>query len=102
MTHDRYSLSQVHKQGIALGRSVDLSKFNGYDELVAELDRLFDFNGELKAPGKNWLIVYTDDEGDMMLVGDDPWQYVVLLPSHYSIEVHFPPLNITLQCWECS
>jgi len=28
----------------------------------------------LMAPQKNWLIVYTDDEGDMMLVGDDPWQ----------------------------
>lgn len=68
------SCTKVHKQGIALGRSVDLSKFNNYDQLVAELDCLFDFNGELNAPEKNWLIVYTDDEGDMMLVGDDPWQ----------------------------
>lgn len=65
---------QVHKHGIALGRSVDLSKFNNYDELIAELDQLFEFDGELMAPKKNWLIVYTDDEGDMMLVGDDPWQ----------------------------
>lgn len=65
---------QVHKQGIALGRSVDLTKFNNYDELIAELDQLFEFGGELTAPKKNWLIVYTDDEGDMMLVGDDPWQ----------------------------
>lgn len=64
---------QVHKQGIALGRSVDLTKFNNYAELVAELDRLFEFGGELMAPKKNWLIVYTDDESDMMLVGDDPW-----------------------------
>lgn len=68
------SCTKVHKQGIALGRSVDLSKFHDYDELVAELDRLFEFNGELMAPKKDWLIVYTDDEGDMMLVGDDPWQ----------------------------
>lgn len=68
------SCTKVHKQGIALGRSVDLSKFNNYDQLVEELDRLFDFNGALKTPEKNWLIVYTDDEGDMMLVGDDPWQ----------------------------
>ncbi|KAK9684349.1 hypothetical protein RND81_10G203900 [Saponaria officinalis] len=68
------SCTKVHKQGIALGRSVDLSKFNDYDQFVDELDRLFDFNGELKAPEKNWLVVYTDDEGDMMLVGDDPWQ----------------------------
>ncbi|XP_038686461.1 auxin response factor 2-like isoform X2 [Tripterygium wilfordii] len=68
------SCTKVHKQGIALGRSVDLTKFNSYDELIAELDMLFEFGGELMAPKKNWLIVYTDDEGDMMLVGDDPWQ----------------------------
>lgn len=65
---------QVHKQGIALGRSVDLTKFNNYDELISELDSLFEFNGELTSRNKNWLVVYTDDEGDMMLVGDDPWQ----------------------------
>ncbi|XP_074375564.1 auxin response factor 2B-like isoform X2 [Apium graveolens] len=68
------SCTKVHKQGIALGRSVDLTKFSDYDELIAELDQLFEFNGELKARGKDWLVVYTDDEGDMMLVGDDPWQ----------------------------
>lgn len=68
------SCTKVHKQGIALGRSVDLTKFNNYDELIAELDQLFEFGGNLKDRSKNWLIVYTDDEGDMMLVGDDPWQ----------------------------
>ncbi|GMH31510.1 hypothetical protein Nepgr_033353 [Nepenthes gracilis] len=67
------SCTKVHKQGIALGRSVDLSKFNNYDELITELDSLFEFNGELMASNKNWLVVYTDDEGDRMLVGDDPW-----------------------------
>ncbi|VFQ87225.1 unnamed protein product [Cuscuta campestris] len=68
------SCTKVHKQGTALGRSVDLTKFRNYDELLAELDQLFDFNGELKMLNKNWMVVYTDDEGDMMLVGDDPWQ----------------------------
>ncbi|KAF5743655.1 auxin response factor 2 [Tripterygium wilfordii] len=68
------SCTKVHKQGMALGRSVDLTKFTSYDELIAELDQLFEFGGELMASKKNWLIVYTDDEGDMMLVGDDPWQ----------------------------
>ncbi|KAJ6816326.1 auxin response factor 2-like [Iris pallida] len=67
------SCTKVHKQGIALGRSVDLTKFSGYDELIAELDQMFEFEGELMAPNKNWLVVYTDNEGDMMLVGDDPW-----------------------------
>ncbi|KAK6275843.1 hypothetical protein POUND7_005552 [Theobroma cacao] len=68
------SCTKVHKQGIALGRSVDLTKFNNYEALIAELDQLFDFGGELMAPRRGWLVVYTDDEGDMMLVGDDPWQ----------------------------
>ncbi|CAL4984371.1 unnamed protein product [Urochloa decumbens] len=67
------SCKKVHKQGIALGRSVDLTKFKGYTELVAELDEMFDFNGELKGSNKEWMVVYTDNEGDMMLVGDDPW-----------------------------
>ncbi|KAG6466130.1 hypothetical protein ZIOFF_076081 [Zingiber officinale] len=64
----------VHKQGVALGRSVDLTRFDGYDQLIKELDQLFEFKGELMAPNKNWMIVFTDNEDDMMLVGDDPWQ----------------------------
>uniref|UniRef100_A0A804RFR6 Auxin response factor n=1 Tax=Zea mays TaxID=4577 RepID=A0A804RFR6_MAIZE len=68
------SCKKVHKQGSALGRSIDLTKFACYDELIAELDQMFDFDGELKSPCRNWLVVYTDNEGDMMLVGDDPWK----------------------------
>lgn len=67
------SCTKVHKQGVALGRSVDLSRFSSYEELTDELDQLFDFNGELKARNSDWLVVYTDDEDDMMLAGDDPW-----------------------------
>ncbi|KAG6535921.1 hypothetical protein ZIOFF_000952 [Zingiber officinale] len=65
---------KVHKQGVALGRSVELTKFDGYGQLIEELDQLFEFKGELMAPNKNWMIVFTDNEDDMMLVGDDPWQ----------------------------
>ncbi|KAJ3701513.1 hypothetical protein LUZ61_005218 [Rhynchospora tenuis] len=67
------SCTKVHKQGIALGRSVDLTKFNNYEALYRELDHMFDFGGELVGTSKTWLVVYTDNEGDMMLVGDDPW-----------------------------
>ncbi|KAK7358704.1 hypothetical protein VNO77_00642 [Canavalia gladiata] len=73
------SCTKVHKKGIALGRSVDLTKFSDYGELIAELDQLFKFDGELTSPQKDWLIVYTDNEGDMMLVGDDPWQEFVAM-----------------------
>ena len=43
------SRTKVHKQGTALSRSVDHTKFNNYDELIAELDQLFEFGGESMA-----------------------------------------------------
>lgn len=65
---------QVIKVGTALGRSVDLTRFHGYDELISELDQMFDFNGSLIDGNSGFHIAYMDDEGDMMLVGDNPWQ----------------------------
>lgn len=65
---------QVIKFGTALGRSVDLTRFHGYDELISELDQMFDFNGSLINGISGFHITYKDDEGDMMLVGDNPWQ----------------------------
>ncbi|XP_057813651.1 auxin response factor 11 isoform X2 [Cryptomeria japonica] len=67
------SCKKVHKQGNAVGRAVDLSKLHGYDELLNELEHLFNMEGALRDPKKGWQVVYTDNEGDMMLVGDDPW-----------------------------
>eukprot|EP00252_Welwitschia_mirabilis_P010997 TRINITY_DN24738_c0_g2_i9.p1 TRINITY_DN24738_c0_g2~~TRINITY_DN24738_c0_g2_i9.p1 ORF type:complete len:503 (+),score=101.53 TRINITY_DN24738_c0_g2_i9:254-1762(+) len=65
--------TKVHKQGNAVGRAVDLSKLCGYNELIKELETLFNMEGLLSAPDKGWHVVYTDNEGDVMLVGDDPW-----------------------------
>ena len=59
-------------QGIAVGRAVDLTALRGYDELISELEALFEIKGEIR-PRNQWEIVFTDDEGDMMLMGDDPW-----------------------------
>ncbi|XP_010925954.1 auxin response factor 18 [Elaeis guineensis] len=63
---------KVHMQGMAVGRAVDLTNLQGYSELTTELEQMFDIKGELRQPNK-WEVVFTDDEGDMMLVGDDPW-----------------------------
>uniref|UniRef100_A0A2K1XKY3 PB1 domain-containing protein n=1 Tax=Populus trichocarpa TaxID=3694 RepID=A0A2K1XKY3_POPTR len=63
----------VHKQGTAVGRSLDPTKFNGYNELTTKLDQILEFNGKLAAPNKDRLIVSINDEGDMILVGDYPW-----------------------------
>jgi hypothetical protein len=49
-------------------------RFTCYDELIAELDRMFDFHGDLNGSCKNWMVVYTDTDGVMMLVGDEPWK----------------------------
>lgn len=59
-------------QGVAVGRAVDLSMFEGYDQLIDELEEMFDIKGQIR-PWNVWEIIYTDDEGDRMLVGDDPW-----------------------------
>lgn len=61
-------------QGIAVGRAVDLMRFDGYDDLLKKLEEMFEINGGLCGSTKKWQVVYTDDEDDMMMVGDDPWQ----------------------------
>ncbi|XP_010912181.1 auxin response factor 11 isoform X2 [Elaeis guineensis] len=66
------SRTKVHMQGIAVGRAVDLTNLESYDDLILELEEMFEIKGELHLRNK-WEVVYTDDEGDMMLVGDDPW-----------------------------
>ncbi|KAK1288551.1 Auxin response factor 7 [Acorus calamus] len=69
------SCTKVHMQGMAVGRAVDLTRFDRYDDLLRKLEEMFDINGELTvlASEKKWQVIYTDDEDDMMLVGDDPW-----------------------------
>lgn len=64
--------TKVQMQGIAVGRAVDLTALEGYGSLIDELEKMFEIEGELHSRNK-WQVVYTDDEGDMMLVGDDPW-----------------------------
>uniref|UniRef100_A0A0E0K153 Auxin response factor n=1 Tax=Oryza punctata TaxID=4537 RepID=A0A0E0K153_ORYPU len=67
------SCTKVIMQGMAVGRAVDLTRLHGYDDLRCKLEEMFDIQGELSASLKKWKVVYTDDEDDMMLVGDDPW-----------------------------
>lgn len=59
-------------QGIAVGRAVDLTALKGYDDLFDELEKMFEIQGQLR-PRDKWAVVFTDDEGDMMLAGDDQW-----------------------------
>ncbi|XP_058090007.1 auxin response factor 1 [Magnolia sinica] len=67
------SCTKVHMQGMAVGRAVDLTRFDRYDDLLRKLEEMFGIEGELCGPAKKWQVVYTDDEDDTMMVGDDPW-----------------------------
>ncbi|KQJ82781.1 auxin response factor 9 [Brachypodium distachyon] len=67
------SCTKVIMKGMAVGRAVDLARLDGYGDLHRKLEEMFDIHGELCSTLKRWQVVYADDEDDMMLVGDDPW-----------------------------
>ena len=89
-------------QGMAVGRAVDLTRLEGYDDLLHKLEEMFDIQRELSASLKKWKVIYTDDEDDMMLVGDDPWLYVPLpLCAGFCTYGSFEVLNFAIDLiWE--
>ncbi|XP_073271221.1 auxin response factor 4-like isoform X2 [Primulina huaijiensis] len=80
------SCTKVHKQGSLVGRAIDLSRLQGYDNMLTELERLFSMEGLLRDPDNGWRILYTDSENDMMVVGDDPWHEFIEVVS--KIHIH--------------
>ena len=67
-------LFKVYKRG-AVGRSIDITRYSGYDELKQDLARRFGIEGQLEDRGRiGWKLVYVDHENDVLLVGDDPWE----------------------------
>ena len=65
---------KVHKSG-SFGCSFDISKFSSYDELRYELARMFGLEGQLEDPQRSgWQLIFGDQENDILLLGDDPWQ----------------------------
>lgn len=77
------SRTKVQMQGVAVGRAVDLTVLKGYNDLIDELEKMFEIKGELRTRNK-WAVVFTDDENDKMLVGDDPWpEFVKMVRKIY-------------------
>lgn len=80
---------KVQKRG-SVGRTIDVNRYKGYDELRNDLARMFGIEGLLEDPQRTeWKLVYVDHENDILLVGDDPWEYVLtrkylssLFPNH--------------------
>lgn len=68
---------KVQKRG-SVGRSIDVTRYRGYDELRHDLARMFGIEGQLEDPQRTeWKLVYVDHENDILLVGDDPWEEFV-------------------------
>ncbi|KAA3490028.1 auxin response factor 19-like isoform X1 [Gossypium australe] len=68
---------KVQKRG-SVGRSIDVTRYKGYDELRHDLARMFGIEGQLEDPqSSDWKLVYVDHENDILLVGDDPWEEFV-------------------------
>lgn len=69
--------TKVQKRG-SVGRSIDVTRYSGYEELRHDLARMFGIEGQLEDPQtSDWKLVYTDHENDILLVGDDPWEEFV-------------------------
>ncbi|KAG9140863.1 hypothetical protein Leryth_010399 [Lithospermum erythrorhizon] len=69
--------TKVYKSG-AVGRSIDITRYSGYEELKHDLARRFSIEGQLEDRQRiGWKLVYVDHENDVLLVGDDPWEEFV-------------------------
>ncbi|KAJ6824039.1 auxin response factor 16 isoform X1 [Iris pallida] len=69
--------TKVQKRG-SVGRSIDVTRYRGYDELRHDLACMFGIEGQLEDPHRtDWKLVYVDHENDILLVGDDPWEEFV-------------------------
>lgn len=69
--------TKVQKRG-SVGRTIDVTRYMGYDELRNDLARMFGIEGLLEDPQQTeWKLVYVDQEHDILLVGDDPWEEFV-------------------------
>ncbi|KAK1360213.1 Auxin-responsive protein [Heracleum sosnowskyi] len=90
---------KINMDGVPIGRKVDLKTYDSYDKLSCSVDELFGgllaaqrdpsddkiqnsdereklITGLLDGKGE-YTLVYEDEEGDRMLVGDVPWHMFV-------------------------
>ncbi|XP_054800616.1 auxin-responsive protein IAA20-like [Prosopis cineraria] len=74
---------KVYMEGILIGRKLDLLAQDGYHELIKTLEHMFDttivlgseMEEVLQPAERRWhVLTYEDDEGDLIMVGDIPWE----------------------------
>ncbi|CAI9293141.1 unnamed protein product [Lactuca saligna] len=69
--------TKVQKRG-SVGRTIDVTRYKGYEELRHDLACMFGIQGQLENSQRvDWKLVYVDHENDILLVGDDPWEEFV-------------------------
>ncbi|XP_031103374.1 auxin-responsive protein IAA28-like isoform X2 [Ipomoea triloba] len=77
---------KVNMEGVPIGRKVDLTVYDNYEALYsAQRDDLADLEGNKATAqadsgitgSKEYTLVYEDEEGDRMLVGDVPWHMFI-------------------------
>ncbi|KAL6974638.1 hypothetical protein U1Q18_028821 [Sarracenia purpurea var. burkii] len=76
-TQKMRTYTKVQKRG-SVGRTIDVTRYKGYEELRRDLARMFGIEGLLEDSQRTeWKLVYVDHENDILLVGDDPWEEFV-------------------------
>ncbi|KHN00245.1 Auxin-responsive protein IAA30 [Glycine soja] len=71
---------KVYMEGIPIGRKLNLLAHDGYHELVKTLEQMFDttilWGTEMDGvqPDRCHVLTYEDGEGDLIMVGDVPWE----------------------------
>ena len=63
---------KINMEGVLIGRKVNLSAFNNYQQLSHAVDQLF--KKDSSDLNRQYTLVYEDTEGDKVLVGDVPWE----------------------------
>ncbi|XP_075491330.1 auxin-responsive protein IAA26-like isoform X2 [Primulina tabacum] len=114
---------KVNMDGIPIGRKVDLKAYDSYEKLAIAVDELFRgllavqrdtcaggiknkenegkgaIGGLLDGSGE-YTLVYEDNEGDRMLVGDVPWHMFVYTVKRLRVlkSSELPTLSILCRC----
>ncbi|WOL18779.1 hypothetical protein Cni_G27576 [Canna indica] len=80
---------KVNMEGCTVGRKIDLKLYNGYDSLSHALQKMFhnffsvNYLNNLRQDEKDdvtspsYILLYEDNEGDRILVGDVPWELFI-------------------------
>ncbi|XP_010911825.1 auxin-responsive protein IAA25 [Elaeis guineensis] len=80
---------KVNMEGYAVGRKIDLKVHDSYESLSQALQKMFhnfltaDYSKKSKEDGEeevvtpSYILLYEDNEGDRMLVGDVPWEMFI-------------------------